>query len=225
MFVSLRMINAPGMSGEALAELLDEMNECGLAALGAAGCWAAKVSPTAVINAGSIVWRMIFSDEAQAMLATTSAEWRQRIAPRLEGLQMVSIGYRMVDCNVRRTGPGIWRALIFRVMPHAAPETVKRLEMSTSMLAKHVQEIRSWSLSSVAYTEGPKPFSYVWEQEFDRIEDLTGPYMAHPVHWGVADAFFDAECPDYIVDPQLIQVVGAIDQSILTPIPPNRAGL
>jgi len=58
-------------------------------------------------------------------------------------------------------------------------------------------------------------YTHVWEQEFDNLDGLTGEYMNHPVHWGLADAFFDAECPEYIVDPHLVQVVGAIDQTIM----------
>jgi hypothetical protein len=39
--------------------------------------------------------------------------------------------------------------------------------------------------------------------------------MDTPVHWGLVDAWFDADYPQYVVDPHVIQVVGAIDDTIL----------
>jgi hypothetical protein len=220
MFVSLRMLHAPQSSAQDLARLVEVLQAWAPRLPGVRTCWVAPVSPSAVINAGQVVWRMTFDSETEAALAPASREWRERIAPLLAPLQVVGVGYRMVECKVRRTGPGIWRGLVFRVAPHAPAELVRRLEETTLMLAKYVKEIRSWALSPVASSEGPKAFTYVWEQEFDSVADLTGPYMTNPVHWGIVDGFFDAEYPEYIVDPQLIQVVGAIDQSILTPIGP-----
>jgi hypothetical protein len=220
MFVSLRMLHGPQISAQELARLVAELQTWGPRLPGVKTCWVAPVSPTAVINAGQVVWRMTFGSETEALLAPSSRAWREHITPRLEPLQIMGVGYQMVECKVRRTGPGIWRGLVFRVAPHAPADLVQRLEATTLMLPKYVQEIRSWALSTVACSEGSKAFSYVWEQEFDSVADLTGPYMTNPVHWGIVDGFFDAEYPEYIVDPQLVQVVGAIDQSILTPIGP-----
>jgi hypothetical protein len=220
MFVSLRTLHAPQISAQDLERLVAELQAWGPRLPGVKTCWVAPVSPTAVINAGQVVWRMTFGSETEALLAPATRAWREHIAPRLAPLQVMGVGYQMVECKVRRTGPGIWRGLVFRVEPHAPADLVRRLEAATLMLPKYVQEIRSWALSPVACSEGTKAFSYVWEQEFDSVADLTGPYMTNPVHWGIVDGFFDAEYPEYIVDPQLVQVVGAIDQSILTPIGP-----
>jgi len=43
----------------------------------------------------------------------------------------------------------------------------------------------------------------VWEQGYDRLEDLTGSYMKHPCHWGQVDRWFDPEHPDWLIDPGL----------------------
>jgi hypothetical protein len=219
MFVSLRMIYAPQSSADELARLIEELQAWAPRLPGVRTCWVAQVSPTAVINAGQVVWRMTFGSEAEAQLAPASGVWLEHIAPLLAPVQVAGVGYRMVECAVRRTGPGIWRALVFRVMPHAPTELVQRLAAATLLMPKYVKEIRAWALNPVAYSEGPKSFSYVWEQEYDSVADLTGPYMTNPVHWGLVDGFFDAEYPEYIVDPQLTQVVGAIDRSILEPMP------
>ena len=79
-----------------------------------------------------------------------------------------------------------------------------------------ISTIRSWALSTVSTSDGAKDFTHVWEQEFDAIEGLTGEYMDHPIHWGIVDSFFDAELPQYIVDPFLLQVVGKIERPIIT---------
>jgi hypothetical protein len=215
MFVALRILYAPEMSAGEIERLVAELKALALQLPAVRDAWVAPVSPVAVINAGQIVWRMTFATESEALLAPASSLWRERIAPLLKEAVTVSIGYRMTQSWMRRTGPGIWRALLLRVMDHAEPALVRRLAETTLLLGSHTPEIRSWALSPVTHSDGAKAFSYVWEQEFDSVADLTGPYMTSPTHWGVVDAFFDAECPEYIVDPHLIQVVGAIDQSIM----------
>jgi hypothetical protein len=219
MFASLRMLYAPHMGAEDLARLAGELRAAAPRLPGAKTSWVAQVSPTAVINAGQLVWRMTFGSEAEALLAPASPAWREHIAPLLAKVEVAGVGYRIVECQVRKSGPGIWRALVFRVAPEAPTDLIQRLKTATLLMPQYVREIRSWAFSPVAYSEGPKPFSYVWEQEYDSVADLTGPYMTNPIHWGLVDGFFDAEYPEYIVDPQLIQVVGAIDRSILEPVP------
>lgn len=216
MFVALRILTLP--DDRAAGGVAQALGKHARALPGVQSGWAAPVSPVAVINAGHVIWRTIFETETQALRAPGTAEWARTIAPLLEGAQVSTIGYRLTRLTIRRTGPGIWRALIFRVMPNKPPELVRRLEEDMLRLPRHVPEIRSWALSPVSYTKGPKAFTHVWEQEFDAVADLTGPYMTSPAHWGIADACFDAEYPEYIVDPQLIQVVGTIDASIIASI-------
>ena len=217
MFVALRILTLPDARADAAENIARAIGQAAPALPGIKSSWAAPVSPVAVINAGQVVWRAIFETEVQALHAPGTTTWSRAIAPLVERAQVSTIGYRLTRPMVRRAGPGIWRALVFRVMPNKPSELVCRLEEDTLLLPRHVPEIRSWALSLVAYTEGPKAFTHVWEQEFDAIADLTGPYMASPAHWGIADAYFDAEYPEYIVDPQLIQVVGAIETSIIAP--------
>lgn len=223
MFVALRIVTLPdGREGEA-GTVAAAIGAKAATLPGIRSSWAAPVVAGATINAGHIVWRMIFATEAEALRAPGAAVWAETIAPLLAGAQVATIGYRLARPTVHRTGAGIWRALIFRVMPNKPLDLVRRLEEATLLLPRHVPQIRSWALSPVAFTEGPKAFTHVWEQEFDAVADLTGPYMTSPAHWGIADAFFDAEYPEYIVDPQLIQTVGAIGDTILIPSTDGRA--
>lgn len=215
MFISLRLLALPPDRAGEREALVAALGEAAERLRGVKSCWVAPVSPVAVINSGDVVWRMTFATEREALAAPLDPEWRQAITPLLDGVQITNLGYRIANREVGRTGPGIWRALVFRIFPHADPALVTKLGKQTLLLPKYIKAIRSWALSPVAYCEGTKTFDFVWEQEFDSLDGLTGPYMQEPVHWGLVDAFFDADCPEYIVDPHLIQVVGSIDRTIM----------
>jgi hypothetical protein len=215
MFVSLRLITLPPAHLARRDAIAAQLRSHAASLVGVASCWAAPVYDTATINAGHIIWRMEFATEVQAMAVRLDPAWRADIVPLLDRLDVTSIGYYVTRSAMRPYGAGIWRALIFRVMPSAFPVQVAALEAGLLMLPKYISTIRSWALSPVATLDGPKAYTHVWEQEFDDISGLTGEYMTHPIHWGVVDSWFDAECPNYVVDPQLIQVIGKIDNSIM----------
>lgn len=215
MFVSLRLIALPPECETESEALAVRLQEAAARLPGVRSCWTAPVLPVAVINAGHVVWRMTFASEREALAVVLDPSWRGAVAGLLEAVQVTHVGYRIGRSAVAPAGGGIWRALVFRVMPQGFSDGTKALERGLLMMPAHVSTIRSWALSPVSFCEGPKGFTHVWEQEFDSLGGLTGAYMTHPIHWSHVDAFFDAECPEYIVDPHLIQVVGTIDRSIM----------
>jgi len=215
MFVSLRLITLPPQREAESAPLASRLREAAAELAGLRSCWIAPVSPVAAINAGHVVWRMNFATEREALAVTLDPAWQGTVRGLLDGANVSHVGYRVTRSAVRPAAGGIWRALVFRVMPHGFPDGARALDDALLLMPAHVSTIRSWALSRVSVCEGPKAYTHVWEQEFDSLDGLTGEYMAHPVHWGVADAFFDAEFPEYIVDPQLVQVIGAIDRTIM----------
>jgi hypothetical protein len=215
MFVLLRIITLPPQRAAQCESFLAPLRTAAAYLPGVCASWIAPMSSVAAINAGHVLWRQTFVAERDALAVAFTDEWRERVAPLLEGAQVTTVGYRVTCSAVREAGPGIWRALIFRVMPHGFPTVVAELEAGLLLFPKYIPAIRGWALSSVAASEGPKAFTHVWEQEFATLEGLTIDYMQHPVHWGFVDAWFDAEYPQYIVDPYLIQVVGEIDNTLL----------
>lgn len=215
MFVSLRMLTLPADRVHERDALIERLERGATFLPDVLGNWIAPVYTTATINAGHIIWRMIHASEAAAQAATLHSAWREHIAPVMEGADLTAAGYRLTQKHVQPAGPGIWRALLFSCFPHSDPETVRALEEQTLLLPKYVPEIRSWGLNRTSWSEGRKPIEFVWEQEYDSVDGLTGPYMQTPIHWGIVDAYFDADCPEYIVDPHLIQIVGAIDETIM----------
>lgn len=222
MFVTLRLFFLPEDRMDEHDRIVAALRDAAPLLPGVTGCWVAPVSPVSVINAGHIVWRATWGSEGEALQASRTGVWAHSVAPLIAGIDVTTIGYRIANATVRRTGPGIWRALIFRTFADADPALVRELGARTLLLPKYIDAIRGWALSPVAFTNGPKGYTHVWEQEYDSLDGLTGPYMTDPVHWGIVDAYFDAEYPEYIVDPQLIQVVGAIDASIIAPVGPQE---
>lgn len=215
MFVSLRMIALPAdrrHEAEAFASALRVAS----AALPGGGRSIVEPGRAGLsFNAGDVVWRMEFPTEAAAAAAPLSEQWRASVAPLLEGTQVSGVGYQSIRKGLRPGGAGIWRALVFRVWPHGFPQAAAELEAALLMMPRYIGTIRSWGLSAVATCEGPKAFTHVWEQEFDSAEGFTGEYMNHPIHWGLVDSWFDADCPQYIVDPALAQPVIAIDGPVI----------
>jgi hypothetical protein len=70
-------------------------------------------------------------------------------------------------------------------------------------------------LCKVVASSGRRSWTHVWEQEFDDVAGLEGPYMLDPIHWGLVDGWFDPECPQRIVDPFLIHAAFAIKQAVI----------
>lgn len=211
MFVSLRAITLPqGRDARSAARELAAAKLPGMT-----GNWAQTTEPGICLNAGDLVWRAQFATEGLAHAAPFSPEWRASVTPLLEAAQVHAVGYLPTRKGLRMGGSGIWRALVFRVMPHGFPDMAREVETALLMMPDCVSTIRSWAFSPVVSCEGGKAFTHVWEQEFDSLDGLTGEYMDHPIHWGLVDGWFDAECPQYIVDPWLIQTVGRIEKPII----------
>jgi Stress responsive A/B Barrel Domain len=213
MFISLRSITLPPDRKDERGEILARLQQAAGQLTG--DSWVAPALTGAGINDGDIVWRASWPTESAAQAVTLDPVWREQLAPVLAGCAVTGVGYRLTRAAVHPAGAGIWRALVFRVVPQGFPASAEELEAGLLLLGGQVSTIRSWALSRVASVEGPKAYTHVWEQEFDDLTGLTGEYMTHPLHWGLVDAFFDAESPQYVVDPQLIQVVGAIERSVL----------
>ena len=113
---------------------------------------------------------------------------------------------------------GIKRTNLVRVVDGAPPESVARWQGDCLGLVEHVPAIRNWSFGRVTAL-GPTPprmrWTHAWEQEFETLEGLLEDYMASPYHWGWADAWYDPEMPQRIVDPDLAHLFARIPHSVL----------
>jgi hypothetical protein len=215
MFVSLRMVTLPAERIGTMFTLMGGLRAAVSQLPGVVENLVAPVYHTATINAGHFVWRMVHESEAAANAATLDPAWRGAVLPLIGDAEVTGVGYRMTRKQAATGKPTIWRALLFSCLPHADPSMVRELEQRTLLMPKYVPEIRAWGLNRAAWSEGRKPIEFVWEQEYDDLAGLTGPYMDTPVHWGIVDAYFDADCPEFIVDPHLVQLVAAISEPVI----------
>ncbi|MCB2064649.1 MAG: hypothetical protein KDE25_14640 [Novosphingobium sp.] len=215
MFVSLRILTLPTDRIGTRETLMVGLRAAANRLPGVVENLVTRVYHEATINSGHIVWRMVHESEAAANAAMLDPAWRGAVLPLIGDAEVTGVGYRMTRKAPSPGGTKIWRGLLFSCFAHADPALVHELEERTLLLAKYVPEIRAWGLNRAAWSEGRKPIHYVWEQEYDDIAGLTGPYMETPVHWGLVDAYFDADCPEFIVDPHLVQVVATISEPVI----------
>jgi len=111
---------------------------------------------------------------------------------------------------------GIKRTLFLRVRPDAPRSAVAALERDLLRMPDYLRGIRNWSLGRVI---SDSPWTHVWQQEFEQVDDLLGEYMLHPYHWAWVDRWFDPEQRGQIVCGRLSHAFCAIDTSILARFP------
>jgi hypothetical protein len=108
-------------------------------------------------------------------------------------------------------GRGVYRALLLAVRREADPEAVLRFEREVLAMPRYIDAIRAWRLSRVQHATGSRAWTHVWEQRYDGLDGLAGPYMTHPYHWAHVDRWFDPESPDWIVDTRLCHSFCSLD--------------
>jgi len=112
---------------------------------------------------------------------------------------------------------GIQRTLLIHVDVDRDPAAAATFERQLADMPRYIDAIRNSSLSRVdAVVGGTGPrWTHVWEQELATLDDLTGPYMDHPYHWGLVDTWFDPQAPNHLVDTTLIHAMCPLDRSLL----------
>jgi hypothetical protein len=147
-------------------------------------------------NGGDILVHMRFDDERQ---------WRcveQDFAHALENDAITQVNGACYSGVLTRTSDSpstVYRTLLLRVVPGNAVDTIARFEDELRLMPRYVKTIIAWQLSRVDDAIGSSQWTHVFEQEFTDVDGLTGPYLMHPIHWGVVDRWFDPECPEVIV--------------------------
>ena len=156
------------------------------------------------LGTGSVTWECVTDrsvrellDDAAEPAALPSAEVETAVT-----LLPVASGF------AETPAPLVKRTLLLRVWPDASTAARERFEADLAAMPAHISTIRSWRLSRVAENDR---WTHAWEQEFASLDGLTGEYMTHPYHWTTVDAWFDAEVPHHIVEPELAHLFTARD--------------
>ncbi|MBF6353109.1 Dabb family protein [Nocardia higoensis] len=162
----------------------------------------------------------------------SAAEWARHRAAIDEATSGSAIGH--VDAVEYESGPAsdahagrrqdagpsrIYRTLLLRVDDAADTAQVRRFEHGTLQMPEHIPAILAWQLSPVRHATGAARWTHVWEQEFADVDELLGPYMHHPIHWGHVDRWFDPECPEQIVKDRVCHSFCAIPAPVIDAIP------
>jgi len=98
----------------------------------------------------------------------------------------------------------VHRTALFHAARHPSADRLARFEAEMIAMPRRTDFMRGWMLGRVTRAWGRFAWDYVWEQGYDRLDDLTGRYMRAPCHWGQVDRWFDPEHPDWLIDPHLV---------------------
>jgi len=213
-------LGATAAAGNAADRMVQLLNDEGMLLPGVISAKAGKTLPRA-LNGGHVMWRLGFATEQDCWSCQTSSPWWSRIIPVLapvSGVYVDSVAYRADRCDVSagRSREGIWRCLIMAVDAKASKRHVRQFEQDILLMPDYISSIRNWALGQVVSCQGRRRWTHVWEQEYDDLTGLERDYMAHPIHWGLVDRWFDPECPQRIVDALCIQGAFAIDTALIS---------
>ncbi|MEZ5571213.1 MAG: Dabb family protein [Halioglobus sp.] len=174
--------------------------------------------------AGHYTWDLLYRNRASAGQAQQSAVWQSAIKDAITryckachalGLDTISAGVRQAELT-----NGIKRTAYFRLLPGTSDDTARRFEQDLLEMTGHIPQILNWRLSRASVlpwnTARCESWTYVWEQEYETLEDLLGPYMMHPHHWAHIDRWFDPESGVQAVDVQLSHAFCPLDRSIIS---------
>lgn len=174
------------------------------------------IQPTlpGVYNGGDLIAHFCFSDEAA----------RQGFSKGLKEL-LQDGAVRHVDSAAYNSGSGavtapglekgVYRTLLLSVDRPVDSAVIERFEAEMRKMPHYIPAIRNWQFSRVSEAGGACRWTHVWEQEYESIEGLMGPYTMHPYHWGMVDRWYDPESTDWIVNTHLCHSFCPLEHSVI----------
>ncbi len=174
-----------------------------------------------VLNGGDYIWHLQFADKAAYRDCLAQPHWCEQVDPLFAGgalRKYESVAYQggLSGANAKLK-QGVYRTLIMTMKPGSSPQAVAQFEKELAGMPKYISSIKNWQLSHAAEASGTRQWSHIWEQEYENLSGLTGPYMDHPFHWGLVDRWFNPECSQYIVDKVLCHTYCEFKTSVLGP--------
>ena len=223
MFSSLRLVTlAAELSGTAREAAVHVL----AGAPRAGGASSTLFAPTCagVWNGGDFIWRTEYRDEPAWRAAEASDDFRDAaalLADRAHVAQVEHVAFASDARGGAAPARGLYRVALFCANQRPSAERIAQFARETCAMPRSVRSIRRWQLATPVRASGSRPWTHVWEQEYDDLAGLMGPYMLHPCHWGEVDRWFDPEDPDWLIDPQLCHtfcetsapVIGAQEQA------------
>jgi hypothetical protein len=174
----------------------------------------AAVAPTmeGSFNGGDLIAHFAFADEPAYRARRAEID-----AALARGERADTVFFRHGEKGVAAPGlsKGVYRALLLCADHDATRERLDRFEAEMTLMPKYIPAIRNWRFSPVIEATGELGWTHVWEQEYEGVEGLLGPYMLHPYHWARIDRWFDPECPEWLVNTRLCHSFGALGANVI----------
>lgn len=166
-------------------------------------------------GAGDYTFDAHFLDENSLLLGRKTMEWAAVFTPDSDAIlkRTILLEAKLISGGLRRPTlrNAIKRTAYFRLLPSASAAAVAALERATLDMPLYMAGMVNWSLSRAVGDE----WTYIWEQEYARLDDLVGEYMSHPHHWSHVDTWFDPEFAWQIVDTTLVHAFCPVPDSVL----------
>lgn len=210
---------APTAPPDAISQLVDAVN-AGARELDVLALHAAPTAPV-TIGGGELTFLAAFRDVDSCEAARRHPYVQATIRPLLDRFakHVETVRYTQGPAIVQ--APGIegcvQRTLLMRIDPAADPDEILAFEQALADMTNYISAIRNSSLSRVDEVLNPTGphWTHVWEQEFENLDDLNGPYMRHAYHWSYVDSWFDPQAPNHLVDTTLLHSACDLRRSIL----------
>lgn len=166
-------------------------------------------------NGGCVAARFSFADRSAYQSA------RPRIDKALDDAGATRCNWacfkdQRSGVNAPALATGVWRGLLLCADRPQAPARMDQFEAEMALMPKYIPAIRNWRLSRAVESGGDLNWTHVWEQEYEDIGGLMGPYMLHPYHWALIDRWFDPECPDWITNTTLCHSFAMFGEAVLS---------
>jgi hypothetical protein len=166
-------------------------------------------------GAGDFTWDADFIDDAARAVAPQS-DYQQNVLQPLFNKTIEHVwrmGAQLIGGGLRQPALKncIKRTAYFRLLPTAAATAAGQLEAALLQMPAYMPGMTNWRLSRALDSE----WTYIWEQEYARLDDLLGEYMVHPLHWAYIDPWFDPEFSRQIIATQLSHAFCPAAESVL----------
>jgi hypothetical protein len=175
-----------------------------------------------VYNGGDYIWHLQFADEAAWRAWKDDAEGGKAAEAVLADTDLVShvdsAAYEGGKSGSKRDlQQGAYRTLLLSVNRAPGEAAIAQFDFETYEMGLYIPTIVNWQVSRVTESSGARPWTHVWEQEYEAIDGLQGAYMLHPHHWGWIDRWYDPECTDYMIDTHLCHTFCNFEGSVIAP--------
>jgi len=174
-----------------------------------------------VYNGGDYIWHLQFADEA------AYRKWQADAGKVLDAALADPSQVKLAESAAYEGGrggskpgglnKGAYRTLFLSANTAPNEAAVAKFDAETYMMGVYIHTIKNWQVSRVKESGGSRPWTHVWEQEYEDISGLHGAYMLHPHHWGHIDRWYDPECTDYMIDTFLCHTFCNFDGSMIAP--------